>query len=168
MSSDEIIAKIKADKKYTSDPPENIKSFISEYNQLFLNCKDFMTKVSNVSKPFFRSLQFTDFPTLELSTEVFDAFYQKYSKLPTDSEWYSYCKTMRNIIFNAKNIKELIDGYFNGTPEKKKESIKFIENPENNNYKQQFPILKTFKGGKPKKSRRKKNKKRRSSRRHKK
>jgi len=165
MSSDEIITKIKAEKKYTSDPDENIKSFISEYNKLFYDCNDFMTKVTKVSNPWFGSLKFEKFPTLELTTEAFNDFDNKYKNLPTDSEWYSYCKTMRNIIFNAKNIKELIDGYFNGTPEKKAESINFIKNPENNNYKQQFPILGNFTGGKPKKSRRKKNKKRRSSRR---
>jgi len=166
MSSDEIIAKIKAEKNYTSDPDENIKSFISEYNKLFYDCNDFMTKVNNVSKPWFGSLKFENFPTLELTTPVFDGFYEKYEKLQTNSEWYSYCKTMRNIIFNAKNIKELIDGYFNGSDEKKAESIYFINN--NKNYKQQFPILAELKGGKPKKTRRHKNKKRRSSRRHKK
>lgn len=92
----------------------------------------------------------------------------KYKNLPTDREWYSYCKTMHNIISNAKNIKELIDGYFNGSDEKKAESILFINNKENAIYKQKFPILAKLKGGKPKKTRRKKNKKRRSSRRHKK
>ena len=169
-SEEEIIAKIKAEKKYTSDPPEDIKSFISEYNKLFYDCNLFMKEVSKVSKPWIRSLEFKDFPTLELTTPVFDEFYKKYEELPrsdsdNDKEWYSYCKKMRNIIFNAKNIKELIDGYFTGTPEKKAEAINFIENPENLNYKKNFPVLTNLKGGKPKKSRRRKNKKRRSSRR---
>ncbi len=167
MSSDEIIAKIKAEKKYTSDPDEKIKSFISEYNQLFYDCNDFMNKVLTVSKPLFSSLKFENFPTLELTTDDFVAFSNKYSELQTDDiQWHSYCKTMYNIIFNAKNIKELIDGYFKGTPEKKEESIEFINN--NSIYKERFPILAYFKGGKPKKTRCKKNKKRRSSRRHKK
>jgi hypothetical protein len=164
-SEEEIIANIKAEKKYTSDPPEDIKSFISEYNKLFYDCNLFMTEVSKVSKPWIGSLEFKKFPTLVLTTDMFDVFYQKFQNLPTDSEWYSYCKTMRNIIFNAKNIQEVIYGYFNGTPEKKAEAINFIENPENLKYTENFPVLTNLKGGKPKKSRRRKNKKRRSSRR---
>jgi hypothetical protein len=170
MSSDEIIEKIKATQNYTSVPHEDIKSFISTYNTLYYDCNVFMTKVQNLSKPWWGSLKITDFPTLELTTPVFDEFYKKYEELPrsdsdNDKEWYSYCKKMRNIIFNAKNIKELIDGYFTGTPEKKTEAIDFIKNNDNAKYKKNFPILAELKGGNPKKTRRQKNKKRRSSRR---
>lgn len=164
-SEEEIIAKIKTEEKYTSDPPEDIKSFITDYNELFYKCNTFMMKVKNVSKQWYSSLEFKDFPTLELTTELFDVIDERYKALPTDNEWSGYCKIMHNFFINSKNIKELIDGYFNGTPEKKTEAINFIKNPENNNYKEKFPILAMLKGGKPKKSRRKKNKKRRSSRR---